>query len=97
MVKMCRKCAERPASPAKVKHRQYICAKCHNAQPTNRAARARYRASARGREVRRVMNVVSNRRRIYIGKRYHSQAATVEQADAINTRIKERLRESQPR
>jgi hypothetical protein len=56
--------------------------------PNGRARAARYNAGA----ARKAVNQRNNRRRIMIGKEYHSAARTADEAQRINGYIKEQRR-----
>jgi hypothetical protein len=97
--RMCGMCRERPAEPGHVGRRIYRCQPCYDA--ANRAAYARYRHSAKGAAVheryRATEKGIASRqrnqaRRIRINGRHHSTASTPQQAKAINTYIRQRLK-----
>jgi hypothetical protein len=90
-VRLCRVCKERPSTPGRARHGQYLCSRCNNARPTGFASRQRYLASKKCRETRQRYHLNANQRRIFIGQRYHSTVASVDIAQRINAHIKERV------
>ena len=86
---ICRLCKERPVSQSRLKDHDFRCCRCRNHSPSHLAARQKYDKSAkRLAKARRF-----NRRRIWVGREYHSTAATPERAAVINRHIKRRLGE----
>lgn len=88
-VGLCWQCGKRPCIPSRLKTGHHICARCRNASPKARARIARYQQSAKRRAVMRR----DNAKRIYVGAEYHSRVASVDDARAINARIRERVRQ----
>jgi len=78
----------RPALPSWAKLHRYRCARCKHSTPAAKARNARYFQSAK----RKAVMKRDNEKRIMIGDQYHSRAATVEQARAINDHIRGRCR-----
>lgn len=91
-VKLCRLCGLRHVSPSRLAVRDFRCTRCRGDSPAYQAAYARYRQSERGKAVSRALHAVKNKRRIWIGRQYHSVADTPERASMINGHIKDRRR-----
>ena len=85
--RLCRLCQERPVSPARIRAWDYRCSRCRGATPASKAAQYRHNRTER----RRASKQARGRKRIFIGRQYHSYAATQEQAERINAHIKSRL------
>lgn len=92
--RLCRLCHERPVPASRLRWSDYRCSRCRRASPAYRASRVKYDASPARMARQRVKGAKRASKRIFVGERYHSMAATAEQARAINLHIKERLRES---
>jgi hypothetical protein len=65
----------------------YRCSRCRNATPAHVNATRRYRTA----ELWRATNAKGNQRRIWIGRGYHSRAATPDLAAVVNAHVKERM------
>lgn len=91
VVRLCRLCAVRPVPACRLAHRDYRCNPCRCQYASQKAHAKRFNASSRGRELQRRRSNARNPKRIFIGRTYHSAAASVEQAQRINEHIKERL------
>ena len=85
--RLCRLCHERPVAPSRLRGRDYRCTRCIQRSATVTAARARYNAG----EKRRAVIRRSNRRRIFVGRAYHSTARTADEALRINDHIRQRV------
>jgi hypothetical protein len=92
-LRLCRLCKVKPVSEARAKWSDFRCNPCRNASPATLAAKARYVETPRGKAISDARNQRTNARRIWIGGRYHSAAATAELAQKINAHIKDRLNE----
>lgn len=88
-VMLCRQCGERPAMPSCVARRRYRCAKCRHSTPAAKARNARYFQT----DKRRAVMARDNAKRLFVGRDYHSRVATVEHARAINTHVRQRVRQ----
>lgn len=86
-VRLCRLCHERPVSPARMRAWDYRCNRCRNRTPASKAATYRHNRT----EKRKARKQQLGRRRIFVGRQYHSYAATQEQAERINAHVKDRL------
>jgi hypothetical protein len=87
LVRLCRLCQTRPVTAARLKWHDYRCHPCRKLTPAYHAANARYERTERRTRLERARN----KRRIWIGQRYHSFAASPELAQRINAHLKGRL------
>ena len=94
--RLCRLCGERPVPPCRIKEHDFRCSICRRSTAAYRASQARYEALPRRREAQRVKAADRAKRRIMVGRRYHSMAKTPEEARRINAHIKGRLNEPLP-
>jgi CRISPR/Cas system-associated endonuclease Cas1 len=84
---LCKECLTRRVPLSYLAQYRYFCTACYGRTP----GQLRYRQG----EGRKADNRRSNPRRIYIGKQFHSQAATAEQAQRIRAHVNQRLKERQ--
>src|SRR5262245_55755338 len=82
MARLCRLCGERPVTPSRIKAYDYRCSRCRYQTPASRKHyhSERYKRAATARL----------KRRIYVGREYHSMARSAEHATLINAHIRTR-------
>lgn len=75
-------------SPRRVAQGRKQCSHCRNNTPAAKARRKRYERS----DARKAVQQRSNRKRVWVGREYHSFVSTAALAQAINAHVRQRVR-----
>lgn len=85
--RLCRLCGKRPVPPSRLARQDYRCSRCRAQTPAYQAYKRRRDATPRNR----ARAAERAKKRIYVGTKYHSMAATAEDARRINAHVKDRV------